>query len=118
MDTAVRGTFLHLGVSAFRTSRLCLARYRAQSLMERATAFFPKISCPRRRLIKEARRELLILIRAMKDRRARCRDWRHYPTPIRMRHSALPSLPLYMCNKLASGGVVIDHCYTAFRKRM
>jgi hypothetical protein len=35
-----------------------------------------------------------------------------------MRHSAFPFFSFYMGDKLASGGVVVDHGYTAFGKRV
>jgi hypothetical protein len=40
-------------------------------LTKRATGFSSRISFPRRRLIEEAWRELLIVVSPMKDRRAR-----------------------------------------------
>jgi hypothetical protein len=47
------------------------ARHKPYLLTKRATGFSPRISFPRRRLIEEAWRELLIVVSPMKDRRAR-----------------------------------------------
>jgi nitric oxide synthase oxygenase domain/subunit len=35
-----------------------------------------------------------------------------------MRHPAFPFFSFYMCDKLASRGMVIDHRYTALSKRV
>jgi hypothetical protein len=35
-----------------------------------------------------------------------------------MRHPAFPFFSLDMCDKLASGGMVVDHGYTVFSKRV